>query len=341
MRDLSPQLQYLQPFERSLSGDMGIAIEGTDASIPGDDQFHANSGTFLTMLPMSPFGKSRWIDIFSQGTNNFTFNIAAEPFVTVTPKSGTISPMGNGTDTRIQVSIDWSKAPPAPGITRLNITSSTDYGTQYSPPYLLIPYNRHVVPATFKSGFVESDATISIEAEHYSHTNPGTSSSLTYTTIPDYGKTLSGVTLSDINAPSLTTTSGPSLEYNFYTFTSTTSSNAANISLILSPSLNTYPGRPLRYAIAIDDQTPQVVQFVMDKPPSTQKEGRSNGMPINWEKAVSDACWTSKTKLVIEQGEHRLRYWALEPGVVLQKVVVDLGGVRWSYLGPPESFRIG
>jgi hypothetical protein len=30
----------------------------------------------------------------------------------------------------------------------------------------------------------------------------------------------------------------------------------------------------------------------------------------------------------------------LEPGVVLQKVVVDLGGVRKSYLGPPESWRV-
>jgi hypothetical protein len=35
-----------------------------------------------------------------------------------------------------------------------------------------------------------------------------------------------------------------------------------------------------------------------------------------------------------------LRIWELEPGVVLQKVVVDLGGVRKSYLGPPESWRV-
>ena len=62
-----------------------------------------------------------------------------------------------------------------------------------------------------------------------------------------------------------------------------------------------------------------------------------------WEKWVSDNVIVSTTQHSVEQpGTHVLKFWMVDPGVVLQKLVVDTGGLKPSYLGPPESyFRAG
>jgi hypothetical protein len=39
-------------------------------------------------------------------------------------------------------------------------------------------------------------------------------------------------------------------------------------------------------------------------------------------------------------GGHTVRFWSRSPELVVEKIVVDYGGIRKSYLGPPESMRI-
>ncbi|KAK7537394.1 uncharacterized protein J3D65DRAFT_696996 [Phyllosticta citribraziliensis] len=338
MRQVTPPLQFVQTLEGGLNGDMGVSVEGSKASVPGDDQWHDLSSDTLTLPPIDPFGSRRWIDIFSTGTQPCSWNISAAPFLKLSQSSGMLVPSGNATETRVYITIDWDAVADASGSTTINVTSSTGYGTQYTAPKVVLPYNRTAIPSAFTNGFVESDGHVSIEAAHYSAVVAAETANTTaeWTVISSYGRTHSGVALSPGTLPSLTTKTAPALAYNILTFSPLLSSNAsvpnANLTLYLSPSMNTDPARPLRYAVAVDDQEPQTVQFVVDRP--------DGALPAGWEEAVADAAWRSRTGWVVPPGAHVVRLWALEPGVVVQKMVLDMGGVRESYLGPPESCRV-
>ena len=55
---------------------------------------------------------------------------------------------------------------------------------------------------------------------------------------------------------------------------------------------------------------------------------------------VADDIKELKTKHSISKGKHTLKFWILDSGVVLQKIIVDLSGLKPSYLHPPEILLI-
>jgi hypothetical protein len=330
MRQTTPFLRWVMNLERSLAGDLGVTVEGSNATIPGDDIWHANSGKDLDLAPITPYSPPRWIDIFSMGTQPFDWKIQAEPFVKLSKGSGTLEP--DDDDVRVYIDIDWTKAPSGSTKTRLNITSSTDYGTQFSMPYVNLPVNNTVLPSSFTAGFVESAGVVAFEAEHYTRVTP--SGNLSYTVLPGYGRTLSSVKLDNSLAEGLTSATAPKLEYDFYTFTPTTKDKGLNLTLILAPSLNINPKKPLAYIAQIDDLPEQRRQYVID-----QKQPK---FPVGWEDATSRSAWLNTTSWgEVKGGKHTLKLWFAEANVILQKVVVDLGGVVPSHNGPPESYRVG
>jgi hypothetical protein len=38
-------------------------------------------------------------------------------------------------------------------------------------------------------------------------------------------------------------------------------------------------------------------------------------------------------------GYHTLKVWMVDPGITIQKILIDLGALKPSYLGPPESYN--
>jgi hypothetical protein len=108
---------------------------------------------------------------------------------------------------------------------------------------------------------------------------------------------------------------------------------AVQVTGIFGPTLNFLRNRDLRYAIAFDDQPPRIVTLV-------PKEFIAQHGDMIWEKTVADNAHHSTTRHTVgASGRHVLKIWMVDPGVVVQKLVIDRGGVRPSYLGPPESYR--
>jgi len=178
-------------------------------------------------------------------------------------------------------------------------------------------------PAKPGNGFVEADGYVSIEAEHYSAKTDGKGAA--WEKILDYGRTLSAMEPYPSLAASFSSTEGaPRLDYRVYL----RNPSDLTVQAILGPSLNFVPGRGLRYAIAFDEETPQVIDYIAD----SSKQA--------WEKAVSDnARYGISHHHLTGTGWHTLKIWMVDPGVALEKLVIDLGGLKPSYLGPPESAR--
>jgi hypothetical protein len=240
----------------------------------------------------------------------------------------------NDEDIRIYVDVDWSKVEDGFGAqSKLNFSSSTDYGTQGGNPQVMVMVNKTSIPEDFNAGFVESAGQLAFEAEHYTRTTPG-SSDHSYQVLPKYGRTLSGVKLTDNLAEGLDSSSAPSLEYDFVTFTPTTSAKGLNVTLILTPTHNINPKVPLAYIAQVDNKTEARREFVIDQP--------QPNFPVGWGKAVADSAWYNTTNHgELAPGKHTLKLWLVEANVILQKVVLDLGGVVYSHNGPPESYRVG
>jgi hypothetical protein len=232
--------------------------------------------------------------------------------MTETPARGRVDD-----EQRIKVGVDWQHAPA--GTQRVSITISGPGGSRVVVQAIID--NRDVSTPDSSPGFVESDGYVSMEAEHYAQAVDA--APIRWQRIANLGRTLSAMTAFPVTAPSQSPGGdSPRLEYRMHLSTSGT----VKVHAYLSPTLNYHNTKGLRYAISFDDQPPQIVNM------------HAGETPQLWEKWVASNINETITEHSIEKpGEHVLKFWMVDPGVVLQKLLVDTGDMRASYLGPPES----
>jgi hypothetical protein len=288
------------------SDEMGVAVQGMEEAWP---MFPPKKLVLpvLDALDRQP----RFVEVFSRSREAVEYTIRADrPWIKLSHTGGKVAK-----DQRILVDVDWDAAPAGASTAELSIG-----GPRKAVIKVTVPLNKRPAGMPPLAGHMETAGAVSIEAEHYTRAlaPPGRS----WLTIPDYGHTLSGVTALPVEAPPLDVKDGMRLEYQV----NLSRPGTVKVQAILGPTQKFQPGEGMRYAISFDDERPQIVNVHAD-----ESEG-------NWRKIVSDgvARFTT-THSVTGTGPHVLKFWSLHPGLVLQKLVIDNGGVKPSYLGPPES----
>jgi hypothetical protein len=59
-----------------------------------------------------------------------------------------------------------------------------------------------------------------------------------------------------------------------------------------------------------------------------------------WARAVEDGVRIIRWRTALDEGgSHDFKFWLIDPGVVLERIIIDAGGAEPCYLGPPETFR--
>lgn len=165
-----------------------------------------------------------------------------------------------------------------------------------------------------KNEFIEKDGYISIEAEHFSRKIDGKEA--VWTVIPELGRTLSAITPQPVTA----STEGMTLEYDM----EIKSKGYARVILRFSPTLN-FNVKGLRYAVNFDGEQEQIVNI----------NGHYKGELAEWQRDGVIECQTIHQ--IEKTGKYTLRVRPIDNGLVLQKIMVNMGGMHKSLLGPLET----
>ncbi|WQF89772.1 hypothetical protein CDEST_14786 [Colletotrichum destructivum] len=323
-RDMISGLSYVQRRQHSnpVMGQMGVAVEGHEGVRPGrtneeSDRTHPSRRDLVpgvTLGRMSRYGPSkRWFDVYTRGPEVVHWKASVpHAWLQLSVTAGTLDP--DGDDARVEVTVDWHQVPEDFSEEVLVDIRSEEGAFEQ----VHLPITGRRVPESFRAGFVETDGYVSIPAAHQAPSG--------FRVLPECGRTPSGavtVTTADTAAP-------PQLAYKFYVFSETAK---PVLLLYFNMTLDLDPTDPMTYELQVNDGPVQTHQLLP----------KTTDLPDGWFYAVQDCAWLRNHDLGecgLTSGEHDVKVTLRHSNLILEKLVVNLGGVKESYLGPPPSLYV-
>lgn len=118
----------------------------------------------------------------------------------------------------------------------------------------------------------------------------------------------------------------PYLEYDIYT----SSTGKVKLTTYFSPTLNIYHSTSgLRYAIQIDNDPPQIIGI----------NANDHDTRV-WDRWMTRNIIESTSEHQIKKsGKHTVRYWMIDNSMILQKLVLNFGGIDPTLFGPPSTIH--
>jgi hypothetical protein len=229
---------------------------------------------------------------------------------------------------RLEVQVDWRRAPA--GVSEVPITVTGSEGTAVE--VTAVVDNRRPRHAR---GFLEAGGYVAMDAAHATRVVAG--NGLGWQRIPDLGRTGDAMRVVPGTAAAQQPGGGGArMEFDF----TTVSSGPVEVTAFLSPRNSVREHGRHRYAVSVDGGQPQVVDVIAATGADHTYLNRQ------WERNTSDNVNRTTTDHVLAApGRHTLVFWAVDPTVILQRLVVDtipedgLDAATSTYLGPPESHR--
>ncbi|KAF5667088.1 hypothetical protein FHETE_5791 [Fusarium heterosporum] len=334
-RDMIGGLSFVQRRQNSnpIVGQMGVAVEGHEGVRVGrineeSERTHPSRRDLvpgLTLGPMSRYGPdSRWFDIFTRGVPSINWSIStAHSWIVLSKHSGVLVPGQD--DIRVEVSIEWDQVPDDfRDEVLIDIRSQEGDFEQVH-----LPIDGRRAPDSSKGGFVEYDGFVSIPATDCQVEFP-------YMILPDAGRLETG---------SLTLVPGtkngssiPNVQYPFYLF-----AKIPKVSLVLyfGTTLDLSSEDTLSYTFQLDGGDSQAYPL-QKRTPESEKNAADKGWASadGWFFAASDNVWVREHDLTeLNEGSHTLGIKLGHANMLLEKIVINCGGVSESYLGPPPGLR--